>query len=146
MVCVFEEFFELLCRLFQLTMNFGTDTSYHVVAVGQHGYVGAVPVTRLAPDQAVGRADRSADAADAVDEGYRPRIRRRAVVPTREVEHELPLVSSSGRQKPCMSFLWVPTRLLAALTTPLTPVRPLPKVTAPASVAEPLSHFGLATR
>jgi len=38
-----------------------------------------------------------------------------------------------------------PTRLLAADTTPLTPLVPLPQVAAPTSIATPLSQFALAT-
>ena len=44
------------------------------------------------------------------------------------------------------SFAWLPTRELAALTAPATPLVPLPKVTAPALAFAPLAQNVLITR
>ena len=46
---------------------------------------------------------------------------------------------------PTWSHGALPTRLLLLDTVPLTPVKPLPQVTAPAFVADPLLQLGEST-
>jgi len=55
------------------------------------------------------------------------------------------LLFSTVTLLPTESFVVLPTSEFAVEITPLTPVAPSPKVTAPASIAAPLSHWELAT-
>ena len=102
--------------------------AHHIVAVGQRGHtaVDADKSTGRAADQAVGGGDRAGDAGRAVAPGHRPGIGDRAVVPV-ELTHHIVAVGQRRDASACrpVSLAVLPTRLLAAETTPLMPVVPL---------------------